>query len=327
MPKPVKNLWPLVLEWENLLLAAKEAARNRRFRGEILHYNANLEENLIDLRTRLITGQWHPGPYRQFYVYEPKKRVIHAPWYPDRVLHHALVQVMGPYFEKRFIDQSFACRPGKGTHAASEYLSFMIRSAHVLHDRVFVLKADISKYFYTIDHAILLRIIARIIGDKYILEILRRLVMECGCIKGDCGLPLGALTSQLMANAYLDQLDHFIKDELGIKYYVRYMDDFVILGDNKTVLWRLLETIREFLTSRLRLALNVKTRVFPASQGIDFSGYRHWKEYKLPRKRNVRRTARRFAGLTRVWPSGRISLDTVRSCVASFVGCMKPCKG
>lgn len=327
MPKPAKNLWPLVLEWDNLLLAAKEAARTRRYRAEVLRFNAYLEENLLDLQRLLRTGQWHPGPYRQFYVYEPKKRLVHAPWYPDRVLHHALVQIIGPYFERRFIDQSFACRVGKGTHAASDYLSSMLRSAHAGHENVFVLKADISKYFYSIDHDILLRVIARIIGDKYVLEILRRLVRECGCIEGNRGLPLGALTSQLMANAYLDQLDHFVKDNLGVKYYVRYMDDFVILGSDKQKLWQLLATIREFLDVRLHLALNVKTRVFPASQGVDFAGYRHWPAYKLPRKRNVRRAARRFAGLTRCYAAGKVDMAIVRCCVASFVGYMKPCKG
>lgn len=315
------------MEWDNLLMAAREAARNKRFRSEVLRFKASLEENLIDLQNLLRTDQRHPGPYRQFYVYEPKKRLVHAPWYPDRVLHHALVQIIRPYFERRFIDQSFACRAGKGTHAASDYLCSMLRSAYAAHESVYVLKADISKYFYSIDHDILMGVMARTIGDRDVLEILRRLVMECGCIEGGRGLPLGALTSQLMANAYLDQLDHFVKDDLGVRYYVRYMDDFVILGGDKADLWQLLATIREFLDARLRLTLNVKTRVFPASQGVDFAGYRHWPSYKLPRKRNVRRAARRFAGLTRSWAAGRVGMDTVRSCVASFVGYMKHCKG
>lgn len=327
MPKSARNLWDAVIAWDNLLLAAKEAARNKRYKAEVLYFNANLEDNLLALQQQLVSGQWHPGSYRQFEVFEPKKRIIHAPWYPDRVLHHALVQIIGPFFERRFIEQSFACRKGKGMHAASNCLTSLLRSAHDMFGRVYVLKADVAKYFYSIDHDILMRIIARIIGDKNVLEILRRLVTECDCIESNRGLPLGALTSQLMANAYLDQLDHLVKDELGVRHYVRYMDDFVILHGEKAELWRLLAEIRDFLTSRLHLSLNQKTRIFPASHGVDFAGYRHWQDYKLPRKRNVARAKKRFAGLTRCYAAGRVKKDTVRCCVASFVGYIRPCKG
>jgi len=140
-------------------------------------------------------------------------------------------------------------------------------------------------------------------------------------------LPLGALTSQLLANVYLDQLDHFIKDTLGVRYYVRYMDDFILLHGDKTELWRLLAEIRDFLACELHLTLNNKTRVFPASHGVDFAGYRHFSGYKLPRKRNVRRARKRFAGLSRCYADGRVDIDTVRCCVASFTGYMRHCKG
>lgn len=327
MPKPARGLWPQVLAWENILHAGKEAARGKRWRNDVLRYNASFEENLFRLRSLLHSGQWHPGPYREFYVFEPKRRLVHAPCYADRVLHHALVQVIGPYFERRFIDQSFACRVGKGTHAASDYLSGMLRRARDKFGQIYVLKADISKYFYSIDHDILLRVVARTIGDPHVLEILRRLVKECGCIEGNRGLPLGALTSQLMANAYLDQLDHYVKDQLGVKFYVRYMDDFVILHGDKQTLWVWLAEIRDFLASELRLSLNAKTRVFPASQGVDFAGYRHWPHYKLPRKRNVARAKNRFKSLTKQYAQGKIQLANVRGSVASFVGYIRHCKG
>ena len=323
MPKTARNLWSRVLEWENLITAAREASRNKRYHSEVMRFNAGLEENLLRIRRLLLAGEWRPRPYREFEVFEPKRRVIHAPAFADRVLHHALVQVIGPYFERRFIEHSYACRVGKGTHAASDYLSSMLRSAEAR----YVLKADVTKYFYSIDHDILLRIVARTIGDREVLNLLRVLVKGADCIEGNRGLPLGALTSQLLANVYLDQLDHFIKDTLGVRYYVRYMDDFILLHGDKAELWRLLAEIRDFLACELHLTLNNKTRVFPASHGVDFAGYRHFSGYKLPRKRNVRRARKRFAGLSRCYADGRVDIDTVRCCVASFVGYMKHCKG
>lgn len=327
MPKTAKHIWHQIFTWDNLLTAAKEAARNKRYRPEVLRFNARLEENLLELQNLLATKQWRPGPYRQLKVFEPKPRIVHAPCYADRVVHHAIVQVIGPIFERRFIEHSYACRVGKGTHAASEYLGSMLRSAESRWGRVYVLKADISKYFYSIDHDILMRIVARTIGDPDVLDLLRTLVTGTSCIEGNRGLPLGALTSQTMANVYLDQLDHYVKDQLGVRYYVRYMDDFVLLHDTKAELWRLLAEIQAFIVWELHLALNHKTRIFPASHGVDFAGYRHWSGYKLPRKRNVRRAKKRFAGLTRCFAAGKVDLDTVRSCVASFVGYMKHCKG
>ena len=327
MPKPAKHLWSKVLDWDNLLLAYREAAKCKRYKREVLRFGLWLSPHLLELQERLTDGTWTPGPYRTLEVFEPKHRLVHAPCFPDRVVHHALVQVIGPLFERRFLDCSFACRVGKGTHAASEAVTRMLRSAYDTWGRVYVLKADISQYFASIDREILLRIIARTVGDPDVLRLIRSLVMECGCIPGARGLPLGALTSQLFANAYLDQLDHFVKDRLRVRHYVRYMDDFVILGPGKAGLWELLAEIRDFLASELRLSLNPKTSVFPASHGVDFAGYRHWTTHCLPRKRNVRRAARKFAGLSRVYARGEVDLDTVRSVVASFVGYMQHCKG
>lgn len=327
MPKTARHIWENVLEWENLLRAAREASRGKRYRHEVMAFNARLEENLLQLRRLLRARAWKPGKYRQFFVFEPKRRLIHAPVFADRVVHHALVQVVGPYFERRFMFQSFACRAGKGTHAASDYLTAMLRKAAAGGGPVYALKADVEKYFYSIDHEMLLRVVARTIGDPDALHVLRVLVTQSGCIEGGRGLPLGALTSQLLANVYLDQLDHYIKDTLGVRFYVRYMDDFIILHRDKAELWRLLAEIRDFLAYELHLNLNRKTRVFPASQGVDFAGYRHWVDHTLPRRRNVARAKKRFKGLSRLYARGEIDLDTVRACMASFTGYMKHCNG
>lgn len=325
MPTTAKNLWPQILAWDNLVLAAKEASRHKRYFPEIMRFNANLEENLLAIRDRLASGQWTPGHFRQFEVFEPKRRSIHAPQFSDRVVHHALVQIIGPFFERRFIDQSFACRKGKGTHAASKYLSHMLLSASSRFPRVFALKADISKYFQNIDHEILLALIARTIGDPNVHELMRSLVTKCSCAPGGKGLPLGALTSQLCANIYLDQLDHYAKETLRIRHYARYMDDFIILHGDKGILWEILAHIRDFLDARLLLTLNRKTAVFPAGQGIDFVGYRHWLDHVIPRKRNVKRAREQFKKLMRLYSANAIDLEYVRPRVASFLGYMRHC--
>lgn len=323
MAHTVKNLWPRFIARENFKLALKEASRNKRFRLEVLRYAARQEEHIQATRALLESGQWLPGPYRDFYVYEPKKRLISAPCFRDRVVHHAIVQIIEPLFERRFFEHSYACRKNKGTHAASERMTAMLRD---LGGSGYALKADISKYFPSINHEILLRAIGRAVGDKRLLGIIRVLVTGGGP-QEDCGLPIGALTSQLFANVYMDVLDHYIKDTLGVQHYVRYMDDFIILHRSKAELWRLLGLIETFVADRLKLRLNPKTDVFPLNRGVDFVGYLHWPYLKKPRKRNVQRARKRFAGLSRVYHRGGVEIATVRSVVASFVGYMQHCNG
>ena len=317
----------IVIDFISFILGFKMASQGKRSHWEVLRFKANLEDNVLKIQEKLINHAWYPGEYRSFTVFEPKERIIHAPPFADRVVHHALVQVIGEFFEQRFIDQSFACRKGKGTHAASAYLTHILRSATQKWKRVYVLKADISKYFPSINQDILLSIISRIIGDKEIRLVIERLVKHCSCTEEAKGLPLGALTSQLFANTYLDRLDHFLKDDLGVEYYVRYMDDFVLLNPSKAELWHIQAEIRDFLAMELRLTLNPKTSVFPANHGINFAGYRHWTDYTLPRKRNIRRAAKRFASLSEQYRAGQVELETVRSSMASFVGYIKHCQG
>ena len=327
MPKKLKNIWSEFVSYDNLLYGYREASRGKRHFPSIAAFTLHLEDRLYDLRERLQSGNWHPDKYRCFEIYEPKKRTIHAPAFGDRVVHHALVHVIGPRIESAFIDHSYACRVGKGTHAASKYLWSMLKSARdTMGDRVYVLKADISKYFYSIDHQILKSQLARKISDRRVLIVCGRLIDESPC-GSDVGLPLGCLTSQLWANMYLDQFDHFAKDVLGLRYYVRYMDDFVILHHDKAALWNLLARIREYLTEALHLVLNRKTGIYQASQGVDFAGYRHWASHILPRKRNIQAAKNRFAWMTNAYPEELIDLDQVRSSVASFVGYTQHCKG
>ncbi|WP_457571533.1 reverse transcriptase domain-containing protein [Desulfovulcanus sp.] len=314
-------MWSQIVSWDNLLAAYMEAGRGKRCQADVLEFEWSLEENLIQTQNELTWHTWTPGRWREFYVHDPKKRLICAPPFRDRVVHHALVRVIEPLFERKFIYDSYACRKGKGAHAAVQRLQSFLRRAKRNWGKVYVLKADVAKYFPSINHERLLHLLSRTIRDKEVLWL-------CGVILDTHtpkGIPVGALTSQLFANIYLNHLDHYIKDDLGIKYYARYMDDFVILGQSKQSLRDLLHQIETFLVCELYLMLNPKTAIFPISQGIDFCGYRTWPTHILPRKRNIRRAKQRLRSLRDLWQAKRVTLDKIRASVMSFLGYVKHC--
>ncbi len=321
-PTSFGDLWGRVISFENLFAAFVEARRRKRYVSDVLRYEANLEERLIELQNRLLWREWRPGAWRCFEVYEPKKRIIHAPPFCDRVVHHALVRVMEPLFERRFIADSFACRRGKGNHAAQErVVEFLRRNPRPTH----VLQTDISSCFPSVNHEVLLDTIKRTIRDPDVLWLSRSIVTDGGF--DGTGLPIGALTSQLFANVYLDLLDHFMKDALGVKRYVRYMDDTVSLSDDKRYLRDVYGEMDEFVRTRLLMRLNPKSGIYGVCQGVNFCGYRSWPTHVLPRKRNVRRARRALRGLSRLYRRGRVSIGKVRSVVASFLGYMQRCRG
>ncbi|KAA0257235.1 alpha/beta hydrolase [Deferribacter autotrophicus] len=322
MPKSVNGLWEEIVSFENLFAAYKEARRGKRYRNEVLQFGYNLEENLINIQNHLIWKSWTPGKHRTFYVHDPKKRLISAPPFEDRVVHHAIVRVIEPLFEKKFIYDSYACRKDKGIHAATLRLQSFLRIAKRNWPKVYVLKADISSYFPSVNHQILLDILKRTIRDENVLWLCEKVISDFGY--DEQGIPVGALTSQLFANVYLDQLDHYLKDGFGVKFYVRYMDDFVILGSAKKCLWGLLDKIKDFLL-RLKLRLNPKTNVFPVHRGVDFAGYRTWATHILPRKRNVKKFRKKMKWIQKAYASGKIDLDYIRPRVMSFLGYMKHC--
>jgi len=226
-------------------------------------------------------------------------------------------------FERKFIDRSFACRVGKGTHAAHETVIKTLRKYTRKYDKVYILQADISKYFASINHNILLSILRRTIRDKNVTWLMERIIRHSGF--DDVGIPVGALTSQLCANIYLNELDHFVTDELGYGNYIRYMDDTLLFSDNKSELKLLKDKIEHFISSKLALKLNPKTKIYPASQGIDFCGYRTWATHSLPRKRNVKRIRRRLKKLAGLVKKGERDIESLREVWVSFLGYMQHC--
>lgn len=307
------DLYAKICEFSNLELAYRKARRCKRYRNKVLRYIAGKEDNLVWLQKRLVAHTYRQGPYRTFTVTEPKKRLISALPFPDRVAQHAINNIIEPLIDKRFYFHSYACRKGKGMHKASDTLTQWIRNLSFEGKPLYAIKADIHHYFQSINHGILKERLARIIKDKETLCLLGQII-DAG--EGETGIPVGNLTSQLFANLYLDALDKFIKDELHIKHYIRYMDDFIILHHDKLYLWGVLRAIELFLRDKLALELNPKTAIVAAKNAIDFCGYRHWKDHKKVRAANVRRMYRKISAYRR----GKFDREAMGKTLASWIG-------
>jgi retron-type reverse transcriptase len=321
--KRVGHLWNKLLAFESLLRAAQTARKGKRFRPAVAEFHFDLERQLWRLHDELTRKTYRPGPYRSFHIYERKHRLISAAPYRDRVVHHALTQVLEPIFEPSFSADSYACRKGKGTHAAVD------RCQHFARRYRWVLKADVAKFFPSIDHAVLKSLLASKVKDPEVLW-LAGLIIEGSnpqeevqhWFAGDDlfaptqrrrGLPIGNQTSQFFANVMLDPLDHFVTDRLGAGGYVRYCDDFLIFGHNKARLAKIRVQVGAFLAG-IRLRLHpTKNQVFPVRDGIAFLGYRVFPSHRLLAKDNVwrfrrrlrhmqKRYARREATSQDIWP-------------------------
>lgn len=316
--KTYKNLHTLICSFSNLLLGSKLAQRGKRFHTDVYQFNCRLEENLLKLKNELETLTWYPGNYRTFYVQESKRRLISAAPYRDRVVHHALCNIIEPLFDKTFIYDSYACRKGKGTHAAADRYTEFCRKAK------YVLKCDISQYFPSISHEILYEKIAKKIGDKKTLRLCEKIIRSQNdqglfWLSGK-GIPIGNLTSQFFANVYLNDFDHWVKEEIGCKFYIRYVDDFVILSDNKKWLNSLISRIEEYLSS-IKLTLHpLKRCVFPVSEGCDFMGYRIFQTHRRLRPSNGYRFRRKLKRLAEKFSRNEISLSNISARINSWIG-------
>lgn len=275
-----------------------------------------------------------------FYVYEPKKRLIMSLQFRDRVAQHAIYRQLNPLIEKRYIKDSYACRVGYGTHAAIDRLQDWMRQTERKPGKYYYLKLDVSKYFYRIDHEILKDILARQIKDKQLLELLGKIIdcedtkfgLPMGADIGDVafeemldgvGLPIGNLTSQMFANLYLNELDQYCKHKLGIRYYIRYMDDIIILLNDKKQLEIIKRCIEDFLNNHLHLQLNKKTCIRPTSMGVEFVGFRIWSTHRKLRKKTVKKMKKRLRHVFDAYAVGEIDKETLDRSVASYRGMLK----
>ena len=285
--KRIGYLFEQAFSRENLLAAFHDAARHKRNKRACFQFERRLAYHLDRLHEALHAGTYQPQPYYSFMVYEPKPRRIYAPSFGDLVVQHAIYRVVYPIFNPGFIDQSFACRVGKGTHAASDYAQSALQHSEA---GSYALKLDIRKFFYRTDRAVLRHEIERKIKDRRFVELMM-LFADHG---EPVGIPIGNLLSQLYALIVLNPLDHFVKRVLKIKRYCRYVDDFIIFGLSRERCIALLREITEYLQVRLRLELSRWT-LAKSSRGVNFVGFRTWASRRFVRKHSIFNFHRRLA--------------------------------
>jgi len=295
MAKTYKNLYSQIYDRDNLVFALLKARKGKTKKDYILEFEANLINNLLKLQKELKDKIYKPKPLVTFILRDPKTRVISKSDFRDRIVHHALVRIIEPIFDKTFIYDSCANRIGKGNLFALKRFELFKRKVTKNNNKIaFCLKSDIKHYFQEVNHSILISIISRKIEDKKIIGLIKKILSNT-CSGGETGIylkgmPLGNLTSQFFANVYLNELDYFIKHRLKAKHYIRYVDDFVILHNSKEqlVIWK--QEIDRFLREKLKLELHPqKSKIIPLPRGVDFVGFRNFYYHRLLRKRNLRK--------------------------------------
>jgi len=306
MAKTYTNLYSQIISLKNLILAWRKARRGKTKKDYVIEFESSLRENLLKLQEELKNQTYKPKPLVNFIVKDPKTRKISKSAFRDRIVHHAIILIIEPIFNKIFIYDSCANRKGKGNLFALKRLDYFVRKVsrngkingwfNNNQIKGYCLKADIKHYFEEVNHEILMSIIERKVRDEKIIWLIKQVLNNTPNSSGGGrstfykkGMPLGNLTSQFFANVYLNELDYFVKHELKARFYIRYVDDFVILHNSKEPLelWR--QKIDRFLKEKLKLELHPqKSKIIPLSKGIDFVGFRNYWYYRLLRKRNIK---------------------------------------
>lgn len=280
-----------IISRENLLASWQEFIRGKRKRRDVQEFAVQLSDGVLILHNDLVQKTYHHGPYQHFKISDPKPRDIHKATVRDRLLHHAVYRILYPFFEQKFIADSFSCRLNKGTHRAINRLRSFAYQVSKNHTKTcFVLKCDIRKFFAHIDHQILFSILSDYISDTDILWLLGEIIGSFNSGTAGVGLPLGNLTSQLFVNIYMNEFDQFVKHTLKVKNYIRYADDFVIFSPDKSILITLVSAIRLFLSERLHLELHPdKVFIKTLASGVDFLGWVHFHDHRVLRTTTKRR--------------------------------------
>ncbi len=308
------DLFKNIVDIENIYVAYKNARRGKGWQNTVKRFEENLDKNLIAIQKSLIDHTFTTATYRSKTIYEPKQREIYIlPFAPDRIVQHALMNIVEPIWESLFIDTSFACRKGKGLHAGS------LKTMEYVRRNKYCLKCDISKFYPSVRHDILSGLVRRKIKCPETLWLLDDIINS---FPGETNVPIGNYTSQWFGNLYLNELDMFVKHNLKCRDYLRYCDDFCLFSDDKGYLNDCARSMEEFLWDKLKLTYS-KCRLFPVSLGVDFLGYRHFPEYILLRKSTAKRVKKRLKTLPKLLRSGRITIEQFRSSIASTMGWLK----
>lgn len=274
--KRTGNLFEAAFNRENIYSAYLDARRGKRKKAACFQFETRLGANLQSLYDEINGGTYRPRPYFRFIVYEPKERVIYGPAFRDIVAQHAIYRVVYPVFNRTFIDTSFACRVGYGTHRASDFTQWALRQHP---GDAYTLKLDVRKFFYSIDRDILRSLIERKIKDGRLVD----MMMLYAEMETPAGIPIGNLLSQIYASIYLNPLDHYIKRSLKVRHYVRYVDDFILIGLSRAQCIEYRAAIVDYLRGNLHLELS-KSTIARVKRGVNFVGYRTWRSRRFIRK-------------------------------------------
>ena len=330
--KKHNNLYKKLCSHDNLVLAYRKARKGKSKKEYVVNFESNLINNLKILQEELINKTYSPSNLKKFIIRDPKTRTIHSSVFRDRIVHHAIINLLNPIYEKIFIYDSFASRKNKGTHnAVNRFESFVKKvssNGRLIRNNFnknsikgYVLKADFRHYFDSVNHDVLINILRKKIDEDLIGLI--KIVLENFENSKGVGMPLGNYTSQFFANVYLNELDYYVKHILKVKFYIRYVDDFIILHKDKRVLKYYLKHINNFLPC-LKIKLHPdKTGIHALRNGITFMGYRVFYHYRLLRKRNIRYFMKKFQKNIFLYNNQEISEEQLESRINGWLGYAK----
>jgi RNA-directed DNA polymerase len=286
--KRLNNLYSKIISVENLKIADTKASKGKSKQYGVEVHRKQQEANILLLHERLLNKDYKTSPYTTFKVYEPKERIVYRlPYFPDRITHHAVMNILEPIFVSTFTTDTYSCIKGKGIHAAARAVEKALQDKS---GTQYCLKLDIKKFYPNIDHEVLKQLLRRKIKDNDLLWLLDEIIDSAD------GLPIGNYLSQYLANFYLTYFDHWIKEQKGVKYYFRYADDIVILSDSKPYLHQMLFEIKQYLNDNLKLIVKDNYQIFPVdARSIDFVGYRFYHTHTLLRKSIKQNFARMLA--------------------------------
>ena len=309
------DLFEKVVDIQNLYLAAHKAFRGTKFKYTTASFYFHFENEILKMQKQLIDETYYPAVYRIFKIYEPKERKICCAEFYDRVVHHAIINILEPLFERRLIHETYACRVGKGTYNALKKSQAAVRKYK------YYLKCDIKKYFESIDHVFLKSLLRKMIKDKKLLRLLDKIIShQPSYTPLGKGLPIGNLTSQHFANVYLGELDLFVKHQLKCQEYIRYMDDFILFSHDKEELKDYLEKMRFYLLNELKLNLKEKVvKIAPVSEGLPFLGYRVFRGLIRLQRANLVRFRRKVKRKEKSFLKGKITQEDLTNSMMSLI--------
>jgi RNA-directed DNA polymerase len=304
--KRVNNIYKKIISVENLTLANIKARKGKGKQYGVKVFDKNPEENIDELHKMLLEKNYQTSEYTTFKIFEPKERLVfRLPYFPDRITHHAVMNVLEPIFTKLFTADTYSCIKGRGIHGAANNLKKALQNQN---ETMYCLKLDIVKFYPNVDHEILKQLLRKKFKDQDLLWLLDEIIESAD------GLPIGNYLSQYFANFYLTYFDHWIKETMQVKYYFRYADDIVILSNNKPHLHQILFEIKKYLNDNLKLQVKGNYQIFPVqARGIDFVGYVFYHTHTMLRKSIKKRFAK------------AISKTKNKATIASYYGWAKHC--